>query len=93
MANRRDLKKDINFLTSEMLMQCDVKLYLNPEGDKTKVLEIAEGLIAVKDSALSQICKPEYVQGGSKPGKKYFKNVVVSFVEKSNELLEKLSKL
>jgi len=93
MANRRDLKKDINFLTTEMLIQCDVKLFLNPEGKKEQVLEVAEAIIAAKDEALSKVTKADFVQGGNKPGKKYFKTVVIDFVEKSDVLLEKLAAL
>ncbi len=91
MASIRDLKKDINFLTTEVVSECYVKHLLTETNEKEISNLIAETL-ANGDEFLTRVNHPD---GKLNPKlvKKYYTHLRKDLMEKSSETLDKLNKL
>lgn len=92
MANIRNLKKDLNWLTQEVITDCLVYLDVNPTQDETPVAEIINTMISKHQELITRINKP--TSGiDSKEVKKMYNEIVKDLFEISNGSFEKLSKL
>ncbi|MDD2635435.1 MAG: hypothetical protein PHW82_08045 [Bacteroidales bacterium] len=92
MANRRDLKKDLNWLTDVVISDCLIYVEVNTDKDHTPVGEIINEILIHRDSAFSEINKP--TSGiKSKEVKQKYDKIVNDFLEAANSSLEKLSQL
>ncbi|MBP8850962.1 MAG: hypothetical protein KBG80_10440 [Breznakibacter sp.] len=91
MANRRDLKKDINFLTTEIVSECYIK-HLLTNTDEKAVSELITEALSNGDEFLKRVNHPD---GKLNPKlvKKYYSHLRRELIEKSNATLEKLGKL
>ena len=92
MANRRDLKKDLNWLTDVVISDCLIYVEVNSDKDHAPVGEIINELILHRDSAFSEINMPTSGMD-SKEVKQKYDNIVNSFFEVANSILEALSQL
>lgn len=91
MASRRELKKDINFLTTEIVSECYIKHLLSETHEKEISVLIAETL-ANGDEFLSRVNHPDG-KLNPKMAKKYYTHLRKDLMEKSSETLDKLNKL
>ncbi len=55
MASKRGLKKDINFLTQELIEECFTYLYFHPEDRKEKVKETIWALVHSRNELIVRI--------------------------------------
>lgn len=88
MANKRDLKKSINYIAGELFAECVVnKLYV-PGTDAAKADELMSRILKLQDEFLSRISHPE-------PGnvKGSFKKLKADFNAQTGQLIDELSKL
>lgn len=92
MANRRDLKKDLNWLTHEVISDCLIYLEINPGKDETPVAEIIDELIRHRAESFIEINKPTTGMNRQEVKQKY-NGIVSNFFEVANSSFEKLSKL
>jgi len=89
MASKRDLKRNINYICSDLFAECmAASLY----GDNVKnedVNALLMSIIILKNDFVSRISHPE-------PGmktKKYFKALINDFNKQASELIDQISNL
>jgi len=89
MASIRKLKKNLNYLTQELINECLVYQYFNKEADPEKVAQVLAGIIENHNDLIYRIhhCN---VKGNKKKVKEYFRNIINDF-DKSIALLDKLA--
>jgi hypothetical protein len=89
MASIRKLKKNLNYLTQELINECLVYQYFNKEADQEKVAQVLAGIIENHNDLIYRIhhCN---VKGDKKKVKEYFRNIINDF-DKSIALLDKLA--
>ncbi|NCC87640.1 MAG: hypothetical protein EOM05_07190 [Clostridia bacterium] len=92
MANRRDLKKDLNWLTHEVIADCLIYLEINSGKDEAPIAEIINELISHRTEAFVEINKPTTGMSRQEVKQKY-NGIVSNFFEVANTSFEKLSKL
>lgn len=88
MAKRRELKKKVNYIASELFMECLVnKLYV-PGTDKDKADQLMGEILTMQNDFLSRISQTE-------PGnaKGFYKKLQADFDAKVQEIIEALGQL
>jgi hypothetical protein len=88
MASIRKLKKNLNYLTQELINECLAYQYFNKEADREKVAEVLNAIIENHNDMIYRINHCD-VKGDKKKVKEYFRNIIKDF-NKSIELLDKL---
>ncbi|MDD4150731.1 MAG: hypothetical protein PHE33_11970 [Bacteroidales bacterium] len=92
MANRRELKKDLNWLTHVVISDCLIYVEINPDKDHTPVGEIINEVIQHRDAAFSEV-NMSTAGMDRKEVKQKYNNIVNNFFDVSNTCFEKLSEL
>ncbi|MGD9977758.1 MAG: hypothetical protein AB7S54_07470 [Bacteroidales bacterium] len=59
MANRRNLKKDVDFLVNEVVSDCYTYMLLNGDKNRDKALSIIESMIGKRNELITRINNPE----------------------------------
>ena len=90
MANKRTLKKNINYLTYDLLAECFTYQYFHKDADPKKVETAATQILDLRNELVSRI---NHVDGKDNPKlvKEYFQKIRKDF-EKSIEALDSLVK-
>lgn len=90
MANKRTLKKDINYLTFDLIAECFTYQYFHKEAEIGKIEEAASKILENRNELISRI---NHIDGKENPKlvKAYFKKVRMDF-EKSLDALDSLVK-
>ncbi|HOK52527.1 MAG: hypothetical protein WHT29_02240 [Bacteroidales bacterium] len=90
MASIRKLKKNLNYLTGELINECLAYQYFNKEADPEKVEKVLTGIIENHNDLIYRIhhCN---VKGDKKKVKEYFRSIIKD-CEKSISLLDQLEK-
>ena len=88
MANRRNLKKNVNGIIAELLTHCLVQEALNPQVDMQKLDEIIKELFIIREEYISRISHTE-------PGnaKKYYRNFRDKFSNEISDVMAKMTNL
>jgi len=92
MANRRNLKKDINWLTDEVLTDCLLYMEFNPQKNENELAEIVNNIILKRDELVNRINKPTS-KIEPKEVKKQYNEIVKELLETADNCFERLSKL
>ena len=88
MANKRELKKEINFISNELIAECLFnKLYIK-NSDPQKIDELLSRIINCQDDFLRRVNKENH-----NLVKKYYKSLIQSFDNKIGEILKELGEL
>ncbi len=93
MANKRDLKKDINFLTDEVIDTCFLHYHLkqnNPE-EKEKIELLIEDVIRMRNDLMQRLNNPDESLKG-KSLKAHYSAILQEMIKKTDETFEKLGK-
>ena len=88
MSNKRDLKKDLNYVFGDIIDAALVWQLANPEEDATKSEEIIDESIQSFDELISEVNK-----NGVENTKAHFKGIRQSFETKATELVAKINSL
>lgn len=90
MANKRNLKKDINYLTYELISETLIYRFYHPEADQKVLNEILGTLIENRNSLVGRI---NHINGkdNSKLVKQHFNSIRKDF-QNSVAILDKLAK-
>lgn len=92
MANKRELKKEINFISNELIAECLFnKLYIK-NSDPQKIDELISRIINCQDDFLRRVNTPDGKEN-PKLVKKYYKSLIQSFDNKIGEILKELGEL
>ncbi len=92
MAKRRELKKDIGYLTSQVIEDCLLYIEFNPKADQKAVAEIINKIILKQNDVFAEINKPTS-KINTKAVKSNYKQIVFTFLDTVNSCYEELSKL
>jgi hypothetical protein len=94
MASIKDLKKDINFLTEEVIGTCLLHYHIqNPDEEKKKEIDqIVDDMIDLRDEVFNKINKPGQAPEG-KSKKAWYNELYEQVLEKVNESFDKLNKV
>ena len=90
MANKRNLKKDINYLTGEILSECYAHLYLFPDKNEEKVMDIISKAVNSRNDFIAKINNPNIE---NKTVKQYFNGIIEEVITNSNNLIDEIQKL
>jgi hypothetical protein len=90
MASRRQLKKDINYLTFDLLAECYTYQFFHKDLKSEMVDEVASGVLDNRNDLVARI---NHIDGKENPKlvKTHFKKIREDF-SKSVEMLDKLAK-
>lgn len=58
MANKRFIKKDIDFLVGEVISDCYTFMYLNGDKNKEQVVGIMEGIVEKRNELIDKVNRP-----------------------------------
>lgn len=88
MANRRDLKKTVNYISGELFSECLVNSMYVPGTDKAKAEALMVEILKMQDEFISRISHTE-------PGnvKGFYKKFRADFNAKVNEIIDAIAKL
>jgi hypothetical protein len=87
MASIRRLKKDVNYLTYELISECLVYDEFHQGADKEKVKEVINSVIEGRNSMMDKISKrAKGKKKDKKENKKYFRSIDSDFTELVNKL-------
>jgi hypothetical protein len=93
MANKRELKKDIRFLTEQVILDAlEVAASFDKDEDKKKVLDIIIELTERHNNLLSRV---NHSDGKDNPKlvKKHYNNIISDLLDSCNDAYEKLGEL
>jgi len=92
MASIRDLKKDINFLTDEVIGNCFLHYYFVEDNEQKKVDEIIEEMVKVRNDLINRVNNPAE-DSNKKTDKDYYRSIRDELIEKANKAFDSLEKL
>ncbi len=91
MASRRRLKKDIDFLTFEVISDCYNYIYLHPENGE-KVMDIVKETVASRNNLIARVNHPDG-KDNPKLVKAHYKAVFSDLMTGIDSSFTKLSEL
>ena len=92
MANIRDLKKDINWITEEVITDCLIYTDVKPDNDRQPVAELIHKIVDKRNELIERV--NAHGKFASKSEKKAeFKSIAQDLLKTADECLEELSKL
>lgn len=89
MANKRELKRTINYITSDLFAECVAASLYNGKPDKEDVDGILTTIVATNSDFIKRVSHPE-------PGMKqtdYYKKLIADFNLQTNEIINQISNL
>ena len=89
MPSCRDIKKDINFLASQMMAECFSFLEYSPVNNHENVIDILHDVIQLRANLIYKVNHPP--QNGIL--KNYYKEIVNEMYDQNLELIERLNSL
>ncbi len=89
MASCRDIKKDINFLASQMLNECFSFMEYSPLNNQENVLDILHDVEQLRRNLLYKVNNPP--ENGSL--KEYYRKLISEMYDTNLKLLEELNSL
>ncbi len=92
MAKKREIKKDVDFLVSEVVSDCYAYMYINGEKNKEKVLDIISNMIEKRNQLFERINNPSK-EFDSKQIKSHYKAIQTDLLAAADESFTKLSEL
>lgn len=88
MANRRQLKKTVNYIAGELFTGCLVNCLYVPGTDKTKADELMGKILIMQDEFISRI---SHTEPGNTKG--FYKKLRVDFNNQVNAIIDEIAKL
>jgi 2-polyprenyl-6-methoxyphenol hydroxylase-like FAD-dependent oxidoreductase len=86
MAKIRELKNEVNFLTYEIIADCNTYMYLNP-ARRTQVMALIEEAVSLRNKIIGQINHP------ATDDPKYFKKLRADLIVGADAIFSKLREL
>lgn len=89
MANKRDLKRNINYITSELFAECVAASLYSGKNEKEDVDNILSSIVIVRNDFITRVSHPE----PGIPQKQYYKNLIDSFNKQASEIVDHICNL
>lgn len=99
MANKRETKKNINYIAGELFTECLIQSLYVPGTDKAKADEVMGDILRFQDDYLRRVSQVKNVKPTEpkneyrKSVKKFFKQLREEFNAKTDEFVEAIGKL
>ncbi len=87
MANKRDLKKNINYICSELFAECVANSLYNGKFDDKNTEALLHSILSIHSNYIRRVSHPE-------PGmaaKKYYADLISGFNEQINETIDQIT--
>ena len=87
MASKRFLKKNINYVCSELFAECVANSLYNIKGDDKNTNAMLHSILVMRNNFVCRISHPE-------PGissKKYFSDLIEKFNEQAGEIIDQIT--
>lgn len=91
MASVRNFKKDINFVTSELVIECFTYNYLFPEKKHDDLAKIISDSLALRSDLFKLVNAVKTSKNNT--AKNQFKAIRNSFIERVEDIVKRLEKL
>ena len=89
MANKRDLKRTINYITSELFAETVAASLYNGKPSQEDVDGILSSIVMVNNDFIKSVSHPET---GIKPGA-YYQNLIHDFNKQVSEIIDQISNM
>ncbi|MEE1223512.1 MAG: hypothetical protein UHL07_08295 [Bacteroidaceae bacterium] len=86
MANKRQLKKTINMVTGDLLVECIATKYINKESRQEDVDNVMVGILRMQDDFICRVSHPE----PGMPAKQYFKALRDDLAKQADAIVNQL---
>jgi len=89
MSNKRDLKKTINYICSELFAECVAASLYNGNPNEDNVNALLSSILLMQSNYVCRISHPE-------PGmeaKAYFKDLIRNFNKQADEIIDQIAAL
>ncbi len=89
MANKRDLKRGLNYICSELFAECVAASLYNTKCDEETVNSLLRSIMQVHSEYIMRVSHPQ-------PGmaaKKYYRNLIDGFNKEVNNLVDQIGNL
>ena len=89
MSNKRDLKKTINYICSELFAECVAASLYNGKPNEDNVNALLSCILMIQNDYVRRISHPE-------PGMKtqaYFKDLIKNFNKQTSEIIDQIAAL
>jgi DNA-directed RNA polymerase subunit F len=88
MANRRNLKRSINYICSELFAECVAVSLYNGNIDKENADTLLTSILKMQSDYISRVSHTEPTDA-----KKYYKNLIQSFNKQTDEIIDQISNI
>jgi hypothetical protein len=92
MASIKNLKKDINFLTDEVIGTCLLHQYANQDKNQQKVDQLIDEMLEARDEMINKVNHPEQRPEGTSV-KAYYNELFGAYLQKVNDAFDTLGNL
>jgi len=92
MANKREIKKDVDFLVGEVISDCYTFLLINGEKNRDNVIEIIGSIVDKRNDLISRVNNQDKAFD-KKQVKSHYKAINADLLVAIDESFSKLSKL
>jgi NAD kinase len=92
MANKREFKKDVNFLTNEILMRGMVHLEFFGQSNSEEVFKIINEAVIARNNYITRI-NERINDKSAKEVKSHFKSIYDDLLQSTHGLLERIDNL
>ncbi len=89
MANKRQLKKAINFMCGELFAECVAIMHYQKQIPQKDVDDVMTGILNLQDDMLSRVCHPE----PGMPAKKFFAKLREDMVHSVDDIVAQINAL
>lgn len=89
MPNKRDLKKTINYICSELFAECVAASLYNGNPNEDSVNALLSSILMIQNDYVNRISHPE-------PGMKqkdYFRDLIDNFNKQTSEIIDQIASL
>jgi hypothetical protein len=93
MASKKDLKKDINYLTEEVIQTCYLQYYLkqNKEEAKAAITQVIEETVDLRNNLINKLNHPE-MKPDNISAKRWHSDLLNVMIKHAEDAFEKLEK-
>lgn len=89
MANKRDLKRGINYICSELFAECIATSIYSNNADKANADTLLKTIMRTHSDYIMRVSHPE----PGMPAKKYYRSMIMSFNKDVNDIVDSISNL
>lgn len=92
MANKREIKKDVDYLVGEVISDCYTYLMIHGEKNRDNVVEIISSIVDKRNELIGRVNNPDK-SFNSKQIKSHYKAINTDLLSAIDDSFSKLSKL